>query len=48
MSTAATRFIEEPARSIPVSAEYDVLVVGGGPRASPPRSPQRRTACASA
>ena len=31
MSTAATRFIEEPARSIPVSAEYDVLVVGGGP-----------------
>ncbi|WID94284.1 FAD-dependent oxidoreductase [Bosea vestrisii] len=31
MPTAATRFIEEPARSIPVSAEYDVLVVGGGP-----------------
>src|SRR6476620_2878153 len=31
MSTASTRFIEEPARSIPVSAEYDVLVVGGGP-----------------
>src|SRR6478735_10522001 len=31
MSTASTRFIEEPARSIPVSADYDVLVVGGGP-----------------
>ncbi len=31
MSSTSTRFIEEPARSIPVSAEYDVLVVGGGP-----------------
>lgn len=47
MSTAATRFIEEPARSIPVSAEYDVLVVGGGPRASRLRWQRPRTACAS-
>lgn len=31
MSKTAVRFIEEPARSIPVSAEYDILVVGGGP-----------------
>ena len=31
MSNTAGRSIEEPARSIPVSAEYDVLVVGGGP-----------------
>jgi hypothetical protein len=31
MSQPAARFIEEPARSIQVSAEYDVLVVGGGP-----------------
>lgn len=31
MSTPAVRSIEEPARKIPVSAEYDVLVVGGGP-----------------
>ena len=31
MSNTAVRFIEEPARSIPVSADYDVLVVGGGP-----------------
>jgi len=31
MSKSAARSIEEPARSIPVSAEYDVLVVGGGP-----------------
>src|SRR5262245_12611850 len=27
----ANSFIEEPARSIPVAAEYDILVVGGGP-----------------
>ncbi len=27
----SVRMIEEPARSIPVRAEYDVLVVGGGP-----------------
>lgn len=25
------RYIEEPARNVPVAAEYDVLVVGGGP-----------------
>ena len=25
------RFVEEPARQIPVIAETDVLVVGGGP-----------------
>jgi hypothetical protein len=31
MSISAARSIEEPARTIPVSAEYDVLVVGGGP-----------------
>lgn len=31
MPSSAVRSIEEPARSIPVSAEYDVLVVGGGP-----------------
>ena len=31
MSQSAPRSIEEPARSIPVSAEYDILVVGGGP-----------------
>src|SRR6478736_5877735 len=31
MSELPSRFIQEPARSIPVSAEYDVLVVGGGP-----------------
>src|SRR6187402_3656152 len=31
MSKSAARSVEEPARSIPVSAEYDVLVVGGGP-----------------
>jgi hypothetical protein len=30
MSTSVRTF-EEPARKIPVSAEYDVLVVGGGP-----------------
>jgi hypothetical protein len=28
---ASSRTIEEPARSTPVRAEYDVLVVGGGP-----------------
>jgi ribulose 1,5-bisphosphate synthetase/thiazole synthase len=27
----SARTIQEPARNIPVSAEYDVLVVGGGP-----------------
>ena len=31
MSATAARSIQEPARSIPVAAEYDVLVVGGGP-----------------
>ena len=31
MMNTAGRSIDEPARSIPVSAEYDVLVVGGGP-----------------
>src|SRR4051812_48991255 len=31
MPIITDRSIEEPARSIPVSAEYDVLVVGGGP-----------------
>ncbi len=31
MSKTTTRSIQEPARSIPVAAEYDVLVVGGGP-----------------
>lgn len=31
MSDIVARFIEEPARSIPVSADYDILVVGGGP-----------------
>ena len=31
MPNTTVRSIEEPARSIPVSAEYDVLVVGGGP-----------------
>lgn len=31
MNTAATRTISEPARTIPVRAEYDILVVGGGP-----------------
>lgn len=31
MPDTAVRTIQEPARSIPVAAEYDVLVVGGGP-----------------
>ena len=31
MSRPSERTIQEPARAIPVSAEYDVLVVGGGP-----------------
>lgn len=31
MTAPQVRSIEEPARQIPVSAEYDVLVVGGGP-----------------
>lgn len=31
MSTTAAQSIQEPARSTPVAAEYDVLVVGGGP-----------------
>jgi hypothetical protein len=31
MPNTAPRTIAEPARSIPVSADYDVLVVGGGP-----------------
>ncbi|MGH8021581.1 MAG: FAD-dependent oxidoreductase [Opitutaceae bacterium] len=31
MNTPSLASIEEPARSVPVRAEYDVLVVGGGP-----------------
>lgn len=31
MNESNTRAIQEPARSVPVRAEYDVLVVGGGP-----------------
>lgn len=31
MQTSALRTIAEPARTVPVRAEYDVLVVGGGP-----------------
>ncbi len=31
MNASRTNLIQEPARSIPVRAEYDVLVVGGGP-----------------
>ena len=31
MKTSETRVIHEPAKSVPVRAEYDVLVVGGGP-----------------
>lgn len=31
MTTARKKTIQEPARTIPISAEYDVLVVGGGP-----------------
>lgn len=31
MSNTIVRNIEEPGRTLPVSAEYDVLVVGGGP-----------------
>ena len=31
MKDVSARLIQEPARSVPVRAEYDVLVVGGGP-----------------
>jgi hypothetical protein len=31
MNASNTRVIHEPARAVPVRAEYDVLVVGGGP-----------------
>src|SRR4051812_14301066 len=31
MQNSHTRVIQEPARTVPVRAEYDVLVVGGGP-----------------
>ena len=31
MTNTAVRSIQEPARTTPVAAEYDVLVVGGGP-----------------
>src|SRR5919107_4948885 len=31
MSMTSTRSIHEPARTTPILAEYDVLVVGGGP-----------------
>jgi hypothetical protein len=31
MSQTTTRVIHEPAKTVPVRAEYDVLVVGGGP-----------------
>ena len=41
MTTHTARSIQEPARSIPVFAEYDVLVVGGGP-AGPHCCPCRR------
>jgi pyruvate/2-oxoglutarate dehydrogenase complex dihydrolipoamide dehydrogenase (E3) component len=29
--TAATRFIREPERQVPVFGEYEVVLVGGGP-----------------
>src|SRR5215217_6413671 len=31
MQNSDTRVIHEPAKTVPVRAEYDVLVVGGGP-----------------
>src|SRR6476620_4244093 len=31
MSQSDHRVIQEPAKTVPVRAEYDVLVVGGGP-----------------
>ena len=31
MKQSDTRVIQEPAKTVPVRAEYDVLVVGGGP-----------------
>jgi len=31
MKVTSPQFIQEPARAVPVRAEYDVLVVGGGP-----------------
>src|SRR5215213_5141883 len=31
MSSTSTRSIREPARTTPIIADYDVLVVGGGP-----------------
>src|SRR4051794_29626129 len=31
MKKSETRVIQEPARTVPVRADYDVLVVGGGP-----------------
>src|SRR6187549_2670933 len=31
MLHSESRVIQEPARAVPVRAEYDVLVVGGGP-----------------
>ncbi|MCX6954238.1 MAG: FAD-dependent oxidoreductase, partial [Verrucomicrobia bacterium] len=31
MQKSDPQFIQEPAKSVPVRAEYDVLVVGGGP-----------------
>ena len=43
LPTSDTRVIHEPARTVPVRAEYDVLVVGGGPAASSPRWPRPRT-----
>jgi hypothetical protein len=39
--------ITEPRREIPVRAEVDVLVVGGGPRASWPHVRRQARACAS-
>src|SRR5215208_3980339 len=31
MNQSNTRVIHEPAKTVPIRAEYDVLVVGGGP-----------------
>ena len=31
VTQSPTKFVTEPARQLPVRAEYDVLVLGGGP-----------------